>query len=291
MQCEGGSLVKRASYVLVVLLLVAAACGGGDAEPAATSTAAPAGGGGTATTVAPTTTVAAPAGNPSDDFCEFIVGYSEDADFNPIGLNPEELENLFTTNVDAINEAVQLAPSEIKTDVEMFADAYSGFVGLLAEYDFNFLALSDAALDDPRMTALDDPELQAAGDRIEAYCGIDNFISTAPEPPDSGTGGGGSDGGVSAGTDLPDDFPSELVPPGGVVVATVNVAGASSVTFDVEGDTDDIIGYYTDIVGAPVQETSTPKGALWFTTYEGGSLTLVVAEVGSDMVQVNVTRG
>ena len=283
--------MKRATYGLVVMLLVASACGGGDADPAETSTGAPAGDGGTGTTAAPATTAAAPAGNPTDDFCEFIVAYAEDADFSPIGLNPEEIEDLFTTNVDAIDEAVRLAPSEIEADVAMFADAYGDFVALLAEYDFNFLALGDAALDDPRLAALDDPELQAAGDRIEAYCGIDSFITTSPAPPDSGSGGGGDGGGVSAGTDLPDDFPSELAPPGGAVVATVNVAGASSVTFDVEGDADDFIGYYTDIVGAPVQETSTPKGALWVTTYEGGSLTLVVAETGSGMVQVNVTRG
>lgn len=292
---EKGESVKRASRLLASLILVLAACGGAD-EPADTSTSGPAGNGstnttagnaGVTTTAAPPATSAAPSGNSSDDFCQFVVAYAEDTDLSPIGLSLDEVEDLFTSNADAINQAVQLAPQEIKADVAMFADAYGGFVELLAENNFNFLALGDAALDDPRLAALEEPELEAAGDRIEAYCGIENFIDTAPQPP----GGDGGGGGISAGSDLPDDFPSDLVPPGGVVVASVNVAGASSVTFDVEADTDDIIDFYKEALGAPAQETSNPKGALWVTTSADGSLTVVVAEVGPGMLQVNVTAG
>lgn len=280
-------MTGRLAKLALTLALLAAACGGGD--EGATTTDAPSGNGTepaqTTTTAAPTTTAADISANPGDDFCAFITAYAEEVEqeFDVIGMSPAELEAAFTANLDAMNQARDLAPNELRADVELFVDAYGGFIDFLAEYDFNFLALTEEALNDPRLQALEDPALEAAGKRIEEYCGIDNFITPNPAP-----GGGGSTG--TPGADVPSDLPDELLPPGGVVVATVNVSGALSVTFDTEATTDEVIAYYTDVLGPPVQQLDDPAGALWTTTYEGAFLNLVVADIGG-ATQVNVSLG
>jgi len=168
----------------------------------------------------------------------------------------------------------------------MFGVAFGGFVDFLSEYGWDFLAISEEALDDPRLAALEDLELEAAGMRIENFCGIDNFFDAAPTSPDGSPPGGN---GTVGGSDLPEDFPAELAPPGGDIVAVVNVGGATSVTFNLSTDTDDVIASYTEIVGAPVQALDEPKGALWVVSYEGLQLSLTIAEIGDNMVQINVT--
>ncbi|MDJ0961557.1 MAG: hypothetical protein QNJ88_12940 [Acidimicrobiia bacterium] len=275
----------------LVLALVVAACGGGDST---TTTAAPAGSGddqqsttAAPTTAAPTTTAAPVAANTDDEFCAFIAAYANEVEteFNIMSMSAAEIEAFFNDSLDAINQAEGLAPDDIRADVALFATAYGGFVEFLAENNFNFLAIAGTALDDPRLVALEDPALEEAGDRIEAYCGIENFITPNPAPPSSGGTGG------LPGASVPEDFPSVLEPPGGVVVANVNVAGAVSVTFDTPTSTDEVIEYYTDILGPPIQQLDDPKGALWTTTYEGVFLNLVVADVGGAATQVNVSLG
>jgi len=284
-----GTVLGRALRLLVTMALVLAACGGSD-EPAA-STAAPGDDGGstTSTTAAATTTTeAAPLANPSDDFCEFIIAYDEETDFSPIGMNAAELEEAFTNNLDAINQAAELAPSEIRGDVVMFAEAYAGFVELLAENGFNFLALANVDQNDPRLTALEDPDLQAAGDRIEAFCGIDDFIATPPQPPDDSGGGGGT---ALPGGELPEDFPTALIPDGATIVVVLNVQGTDTVTYDIEMSTDEVIGFYEELLGTATSELDDPKGAFWLTSYEGTNLTVTVAETGGTQTQVNLALG
>lgn len=274
----------------VGLMLALAACGGSTEESAAPSTVAPEANDTTVTTAAAqtttTTTTAAPAANPSDDFCEFLIAYVDETEFSPVGLSPDEVEELFVSNLGAINQATELAPPEIRGDVNMFATAYAGFVELLAEIEFNFLAMANVDPDDPRLAALESPELEEAGDRIEAYCGIDNFIATSPTPPNDP--GDSSAGGTFEGGELPTDFPTELLPEGAELAVVLNVQGADSVTYDVVLAADEVIAFYTDLLGAAAAELSDPKGALWITSYAGTSLTVTVAETDATMTQVNI---
>lgn len=271
------------------MTLVFAACGG---DSAATTTTTVVAGGDGATT--PTTTSAPatvdPGSGTSTDFCQFITEYAEDAELSPLGISAAEFEERFRANLAAIEMAADIAPSEVADDVNLFVGAFRGFVELLDEYDFNFLAMGDQALNDPRLTALDNAELEAAGDRIEAFCGFEPGEFITPGSPDDGEPGGTVEPGV-LGTELPEGFPEGLVPPNGQVVASVSIGGATSVTFDIEGVTDDVIAFYTAELGPPVTVLPQPKGALWASSVDGATLSVVVAETGPGMVQVNVTIG
>lgn len=282
--------MSRAIRLIAGLALVLAACGGGDgdaestspptaADDVSTSTAAP------TTTAEPTTTAVPVAANPSDDFCGFAEEYAETVGISPIGMNPDDLEDVLRSTADAINRAVQVAPGEIKDDVELYADAYGGFIELLDELGFNFLAFDDDVLDDPRMLALDDPALEEAGDRISTYCGLDDFIAAGPGT--VGGSGGGTGGGLPEVT-LPDGFPSELVPPGGEVNASISVSGALSVGIEVASPIDEVIDYYTELIGAPTVQINEPKGALWTTEFEGSTVNIVLSEISPGRVNVNI---
>ena len=288
----GGNMSSRLAKLAIAAALLVAACGGGDSDTTTTD-ASPSGTDQPSTTVAattaaPTTTSGTVSGNTDDEFCEFIIAYANEveAEFNVISLSPEELEAAFNDNLDSINQALALAPDELRDDVALFADAYGGFIDFLSEYDFNFLAIPEDAFDDPRLAALEDPALEEAGNRIEEYCGVENFITPAPTPP---TGGGGGPSSVITGGDVPDEFPSELEPPGGVVVASFSGAGALSVTFDSSESAEDVVDFYTDILGPPTAQT--PEGALWTMTYEGTFLNIVVAEIEGGTSQINVSLG
>lgn len=273
----------------MLMVLIVASCGGSGDEGATTTVAA---GGDSGSTTTTTSTTAAPAtvdpgSGSSTDFCMFIEEYAENADLSPLGMSVAEFEETFRGNLAAIEQAAQLAPPEIAGDVSLFATAFGGFVELLEENNFNFLAIGEAALDDPRLAALEDPELEAAGDRIEDFCGFEDgdFIQT-PQ-----AGGGDGSGGLPA-QSLPDDFPADLVPPGGEVVAAVDLAGVgTSVTFDVQSPVDEVIAYYTGVVGAPTAELPEPRGALWTDSFQDGMLNIVVAQTAPGVTQVNVTFG
>jgi hypothetical protein len=135
------------------------------------------------------------------------------------------------------------------------------------------------------LTALEDPELEAAGERIEAYCGVDNFIATAPETPDPGDGGGG----VVVGGSIPEGFPEELVPAGANVVAQSSVAGTLTVVFEVAAPVADIIDFYSQELGDPMSVLSDPAGALWTVFDDAGLLNVIVTEVDSGITNATVS--
>ena len=124
-----------------------------------------------------------------NDFCDLFVQFDglDDEAFwgDDPDMSPEEsaaataegfqfMQALFT-------RAVQLAPNEVRPDMALFAEAMGEYNSLLAEYDYDFMALAMASMDDPeleeRFAVLDSAELDAASERIEAYvldeCGID----------------------------------------------------------------------------------------------------------------------
>ena len=275
--------MTRFVRLLTVMMVVLAACGGGDSEAASTTTLVAAGDDPTTSTTTTTESPVDSGAGASGDFCGFLGDYVDDTDFSPIGLSPEGIEGLFKDNLAAMQQARGLAPSEIAGDVGLFVDAYGDFIDFMDDFDFNFLAISEAAQDDPRLTALEDPELEAAGKRIEDFCGIEgDFIAT---PPSSSGGGGGA---VLPTATLPEGFPDELVPPGGQVVASFDVAGTKTVGFELDSSSDDVIAYYTGILGDPLFESSEPLGAAWSAQYEGSDVNVTMAEYAPGKINVNI---
>lgn len=280
----------RAKWLAVVVFVLLAACGGDDGaaddadgagddvgDSTTTTTT-------TSTTTTTTTTLAAGSG---DDFCEFAQENVVDAEISPAVQTPEDLRDAVTGVLSDLQQAAAMAPSEIEDDVNLFVDAYAGLAEFLEEYEWNFFAVPEDALDDPRLNRFDDADIEEAANNIEAYCGFE-FIESGPgdTPPPAGPGNGG---GPLPGAEIPDDFPEDLIPPDGTVLATVEVGGAQSITLDVESTLDNLVEFYTELLGPPTG--TTPDGALWVATFNGTSTTVALAETGPNMVNMNVTFG
>ncbi len=124
-----------------------------------------------------------------DDFCDLFVMFDDVEDPFEIAddaeLTPEESAAQTRESFQFVEalfiRATQLAPNEIKADMGVFADFIGEWNGLLAEHDYDFMAMMMASATDPeieqRFTALETEELDAASNRIEEYvsaqCGID----------------------------------------------------------------------------------------------------------------------
>ena len=282
--------MKRAVLVLLALVMALAACGGDDD---ATSTDAPAssvapgggdrgGGGGGADDGAGKGDIE-PGSGESTEFCRFAneVDQSQD-DF---GLDPEGLEETFQETLDALDQARDLAPDEIRDDINMLADAFEDFVELLAEYEYDFLALGTEAADDPRMVAFESEELSAASDRVNAFCGFDSADNGGGVDGPDVTGGGD----IPTGSDqLPADFPAELVPPDVTSTSAFEVAGSTTVSFTSSASYDTVVAHYTSELGEPL--FSGESGGVATASWSSGSDVVTVTEFGGT-TQVGVVLG
>ena len=79
--------------------------------------------------------------------------------------DPESVENAFKEVVDLIDEAADSAPDEIEDDVKIVSDQFKEFFDQLEDADFDFTEIDQ--------TALDNPEADAATERIDEFCGLD----------------------------------------------------------------------------------------------------------------------
>jgi hypothetical protein len=123
-------------------------------------------------------------GKGSGDFCDFAKDVENDVNLDDIGsdsASPADLEKQFKQARDVINEAVDKAPSEIKSDVKTIAEFFTKFDDLLSGYDYDFTKLAQDAQNHPEKLQeleqlTDDSDFQAATQRFDAYleqeCGI-----------------------------------------------------------------------------------------------------------------------
>lgn len=205
----------RVLALVMALAMITTACGGSDSEDTTTTAAAASGGGDdggdggddtTTTTTAPTTTTTevSVSGDGDSDWCRELRRVSEETegpgDIDILTATPEELGRAFETVLDAFSEAADSAPSEIADDVDVLVNAYATFVEKGKEANWNLLALAN----DPDFAAtFDDPAIEQAGDRIDAYgrdvCGVDfsTLADTSGAPPGPGGGDGSDDDPVS----------------------------------------------------------------------------------------------
>lgn len=170
--------------ILVVLALTLLGCGGSDSDTdtptTITATTAPTGSGDTTTTSQPpTTTDDSDSDSISPANCPELLGWASDsaaatnAAFAGGGTNTAGFE--FTA--DYFQEFADRAPSEIRDDMETFADAFSNFYNTLDEIDIDFTDPSSFASLSPEQlqnleeaaALMDSPELEEAADNIQAF--------------------------------------------------------------------------------------------------------------------------
>ena len=163
--------VRRSLAVVVAALaLLGAACGGDDDEAGDEPAAESARPGGSA------------AGGPAGEgFCAAVVDYMTLAAENPVFTSeaepdPADVEALFTQLRGSLDGLEAQAPTELATDVGLFATGTRRFIDAVEEADYDFEALAeDEAL--AELTAeFDEPAYEEASQRLQAYaedtCGV-----------------------------------------------------------------------------------------------------------------------
>jgi len=79
--------------------------------------------------------------------------------------DPESVENAFGEVVDVLEEMADSAPDEIEDDVKILSDQFKAFFDQLEDADFDITQIDQ--------TELDNPEADAASERIDEFCGLD----------------------------------------------------------------------------------------------------------------------
>jgi hypothetical protein len=148
--------------VMVVSLAIAGgACGGDDDGGAADDASA--------------TSDASDTGGDSDSggaWCELARDIdSDDTLFDSMDINdPDSVENAYQEFVNVFEDAADNAPDEIKADMEIVLERIKTAFEALKDADFNIVEVDQAVFEDP--------EADAASDRIDAYneevCGIES---------------------------------------------------------------------------------------------------------------------
>jgi hypothetical protein len=101
-----------------------------------------------------------------DAYCGLATKYSGlEKAFTP-GGDAATLRQSLETAKDALADAVKVAPSEIKADVKVIADAYGPFIDAMAKANFDFTKINPQ---DPAFAEIQKPEIAAAAQRIEAW--------------------------------------------------------------------------------------------------------------------------
>jgi hypothetical protein len=176
------ALVAGAALVALVL----AGCGGDNSSSSSAAssatTAAASASGSNASTTTPSFT-----GNGSAAFCAFAKDLQSSDIGNSLNGDSTNVKDDLAKVRDAMNQAKDKAPDEIKADVATVAEAFQKYDDLLAKYGYDPQKLTDAAQKDPQVLAqatavLSDPKYEAASDRVSAYaeqvCGLKDDTST-----------------------------------------------------------------------------------------------------------------
>lgn len=151
-------LVRTTAVLGVTVALLGSGCGGDD------------GGGG---------------GGSESAFCDELLRLTDSgvlSDEETSFTDAAALEEGMTEAREALDALASDVPSEIKDDFNTVKDGLTGFIDLLEEYDFDFVALATAAQEDPellaRVEAFGSEEFTQAGENLDAYgadvCGIES---------------------------------------------------------------------------------------------------------------------
>jgi hypothetical protein len=149
--------MRRLLITLFAAGLTLAACGGSDTKSTNASA--------SNTTVAGAA-VADSSGGGSSKYCGLEAKYSGLKDLNPTAGNADSIKATLETARTALKEAVAVAPTEIKADVRVLADAYDPFITALAKVNYDFTKVN---FSDPAFAKLSSAEVQAAAQRVSDW--------------------------------------------------------------------------------------------------------------------------
>jgi hypothetical protein len=150
--------MRKLVVLLAAALYFVAACGGSDDKTENASD-----------SEAVTTTQASSSddgGGGGDAYCGLAAKYSGLENSFAAGADAASLRSSLEKAKDALDDAVKVAPSEIKADVKVIADAYGPFIDAMAKANFDFTKLNPQ---DPAFAEIQKPEVAAAAQRIEAW--------------------------------------------------------------------------------------------------------------------------
>ena len=123
-----------------------------------------------------------PVGGDSGAYCAISAEQNaQDDDFNVATATPEEAERYFTEGRDRLREAIDVAPEEIRGDLQVILEQIETFSEVLAENDWDFFASMDEL-----GSLLENAEMDAADSRLEEFdedvCGIvpDDELGATP---------------------------------------------------------------------------------------------------------------
>ncbi len=110
-------------------------------------------------------------GRNSDQFCALSKTYTDRFTNVGPGSTPDQLRTATQEGRAAINQAAAAAPPEIKPDVQVIANVFTGLFTELVRVNFDISKLSPASLG-----SLQAPEFQSSTTRFQAYlrtvCGV-----------------------------------------------------------------------------------------------------------------------
>jgi hypothetical protein len=142
--------------VLAALALVGACSGDGGEEGAVSSS--------SSTTAAPEFT-----GDPASPFCEELRTLDVEAVLGPQASTPAEVRDGFARLIEVLDGLTELAPQDIRPDVELVAGGIRALDEVLAEIGHDFAALPETPYAQEVLEASNDPVYVGAGDRLDAY--------------------------------------------------------------------------------------------------------------------------
>ena len=98
-------------------------------------------------------------------FCEFALTFNgRYAQISPSLADPQQLRAAFEQAAKAIDDAEQIAPAEVRPDVRVLATQFRDLVVILQQANYDFSKVPQASIQ-----RLQSPEVQAAGQRLDAY--------------------------------------------------------------------------------------------------------------------------
>lgn len=177
--------------LLAVALLAGCGAGGDDDETAASTTEATEADAETSSTTeeeastssttsttetdASTTETTGDAPGAGTPFCTIYGELNEfDTRLNEAG-GPEDVESIFAEALELGDQLVEAAPADLQADASAVNGALRQVDDLLRRYGYDFARI-DAEAGEEELAVLDNPEVSASSDRIEAYateeCGI-----------------------------------------------------------------------------------------------------------------------